>query len=229
MIKTVFLVFLVLSVGAGCTFLEKSPEKEADPENLFFDYSIRAEEGKEEVICRFQYRLGGPAGDAVLIEPGMVTIDGEKIAPDSARFTGGYYEINKPLAEFSGTHEVIFTNPAGKKYSEKIEFIPFSLAKELPAKIRREPFKIKLDHFPKRETPLRLVVTDTSFGTSWINEVIAVVNAEVAITGPMLAGLKSGPLSLELYREELKPLSSVTRAGGRLELTYVLKRETELE
>ena len=222
-------LFFLSVIVAGCSENETSQTVARDPENIYFDYVITGEETGEFVTCKFQYRMGGPEGDALELHDSIkVELDGERIQPDSSRFSGIYYEAVKPLNDFKGRHTIVFTSPNGKKYQEDFEFIPFSLETPLPPVINRKELVIRLKDFPSDRTPLRIVLTDTAFGTSWVNKHVAVTNGELKISTQMLARLKNGPIGLELHYETERKPRHTTRAGGRIVITYSLKRELEL-
>jgi hypothetical protein len=230
LIRPSLLILFLAAIMPACNNEEETGStRNVNPERIYFDYVITAEEGSESVTCRLQYKLGGKNGPALLLDsPGRVEMDGRVLAPDSAKYTGAYYEIDTTLSAFTGRHTIVYTASDGRQYREEFEFRPFTLAAELPERVKREDLVIRLKNFPFRETPVRLVLTDTSFGTTWINETIGVVNGELVITRQMLEGLRSGPIGLEIYREEERRLRQRTRQGGRISITYGLKREFEL-
>jgi hypothetical protein len=51
----------------------------------------------------------------------------------------------------------------------------------------------------------------------------------ITITRQDLDNLKNGPISLEFYRDDEKRLEETTRKGGRLFISYGLKRVFELK
>ena len=214
---------------AACWNVEHGRDRDVDPETLFFDYRIWAEEGEDNIICMFQYKAGGPDGTALVLDEGSsVQLDGKLLHVDSAKFTGAYYELEKPLTGFTGRHIIVFTGSNGKQYKEEFEFRPFHLFTELPEEVKHRPFVIKLRDFPVRETPVHLVITDTAFASDDINEIIPIVKGEVVIDAYMLSKIKKGPVTLEVYREEERQLKQRTRAGGKILIKYGLKRDFEL-
>jgi hypothetical protein len=136
-----------------------------------------------------------------------------------------YYEVDSTVSGFAGKNSVVFTGPYKKQYREDFEFHPLGLARELPDTIDRKPFRLQLTGMPVRESPVRLVMTDTAFESDWVNELTGVVKGEVDITVPMLRSLKPGPITLEIYREEDHALMKAPKRGGRMSLLYSLKRE----
>ena len=217
-------IFLFTTViVAGCT----NRDQVYNTDSLFFDYTINAEEGSEMVTVKLQFKRNSVTGKAIEVK-GKVEFDGQVIKSDSTELSGFYYEIQKPLNLFTGKHTIVFTAPDNKQYKQEFEFTPFTIENELPEQVSRQPFTIKLNNFPQRETPVRLVMLDTAFESEGINEEIPIVKGELVIDDFILRQLKSGPIIMEIYREQEIPLKQSTKAGGRLAITYSLRREFEL-
>jgi hypothetical protein len=210
----------------GCTNHDKV-HKKINYDDLYFDYNVTAEEGDENVTCVFQYK-NGAEGKAVNIDPAEVELDGQKIETDSAKLSGFYYEVQKPIDSFTGKHTIVFISSDGKGYKNEFEFSPFSLAEELPAKIKRELFTIQLKNFPATEKSVRLLLLDTAFTSAGFNDLVPVINGKIEIGELILSTIKKGPINLELYLEQEFPLKQTTKAGGKISITYGLKREFEL-
>lgn len=214
---------LIAAIVSGCT----NRDQVYNTDNLFFDYAVNAEESNEMVTIKLQFKRESITGQAIEIK-GKIELDGEIIEADSTELSGFYYEIQKPLDSFIGKHTIVFTAPDKKQYKEEFEFIPFTIVTELPEQVNRQPFTISLNNFPQRETPVRLVMLDTAFESEGINEEIPIVKGELAIDDFILRQLKTGPVIMEIYREQEIPLKQATKAGGRLAITYSLRREFEL-
>ena len=212
----------------SCTSNEIENSKDVNPNAVFFDYEIWADEGKD-VTVNLQYRMGGKNGTTlVLDEPSKVSLDGEQLNVDSAKVTGAYYEIQKPAASFAGKHTISFTDLNNKEYNEEFEFTPFTLQPEIPATLNRGDlvFSFKgldsVDH-------LSVILTDTSFTSVDINDIDSVKNGRLVISADRLSALVNGPINLQLYKEKEKPVKNGTKEGGRLLLRYGIKREFELK
>jgi hypothetical protein len=219
---------LLLITAISCKEADDNNAKDG-VSNLYFDCVITADESDPEVTCKIQYKTGGYGGTAVSIQkPGRVELDGEELAPDSSRFSGVYYESRKALAGFSGRHVIQLVTGDNKPYREEFEFRPFKLEEDLPTVINREGLNLKLVDLPAGTRSLRVVMTDTSFGTSWINKKVKLVDGSLPITSAMLARLKNGPVGLEIYYEEEIKAKQAAPKGGRIAITYSLKRELEL-
>ena len=225
--KQIWLMSIVFLLS--CTSDEIGSSKDVNPEAVFFDYEIWAEEGKEDVTVNIQYRMGGKNGTTlVLDEPSKVLLDGEPLTVDSAKVTGAYYEIQRPISSFSGKHSITFIDLNRKEYKEEFDFIPFSLDPDVPATLNRGDliFNFKgLDSI----TYLNVILTDTSFNSADINDVDTVKNGRLVISAERLSALINGPINLQFHREMEKPMKNSTKEGGKLYMHYGLKREFELK
>src|SRR5215213_10133191 len=131
------LLICLTAVIVACNSAEMRPGKNADPDAIYAEYRISAQEEDENVSCIFQFKSGGPNGSTILLnEPGKIELDGEMVPADSARFAGIYYEVVKPINAFTGKHSIVFTASNKKQYREDFEFIPFKLANELSPTIK---------------------------------------------------------------------------------------------
>ncbi|MGZ5189536.1 MAG: hypothetical protein ACXWCZ_00880 [Flavisolibacter sp.] len=223
-----FQFFIIASITVACNNNEDDigSSRNVNPESIYFDYIISADEESQNVLSMFKFRVGGPEGTTLLLKnPSKVELDGEQIEADSARFTGVYYERVKPIRDFVGKHTIKFTASNNKEYVQEFEFKPFSLSEELPQTISRKVFAIQLRDFPVKETGLHIVMIDTAYATNDVNERVVIENGRVLISPFMLNQLKNGPISIELTGEEQKSIQNRTKAGGKLSLRYGLKRE----
>lgn len=213
----------------SCTSDEIGSSKDVNPDAVFFDYEVWAEEGKEDVTINVQYRMGGKNGTTlVLEEPSKVLLDGEQLNVDSAKVTGAYYEIQRPVASFSGKHSITFIDLNRKEYTEEFEFTPFSLDPDVPATLNRGDlvFNFKgLDSIAY----VNVILTDTSFHSADINDIDTVKNGRLVISGNRLSALINGPINLQFHKEVEKPMKNGTKEGGKLYMHYGLKREFELK
>jgi len=223
---TVVLILGFAAIVTGCTNHDKV-HKKINYDDLYFDYNVTAEEGDENVTCVFQYK-NGAEGKAVNIEPAEVELDGQKIETDSAKLSGFFYEVQKPIDSFAGKHTIVFTTPDEKHYQNEFTFSPFTLEGELPEKIDRKPFLIPLKNFPSGVKSVRLLMLDTAFKSEGFNDLVPVINGKINIDQSVLKTVQNGPINFELYMEQQLPLKQTTRAGGKISITYGLKREFEL-
>lgn len=207
---------------------ENGNSSKVESERIYFDYKISAEEGRDAAVM-LQYRVGGKDGNTLAIEePGKVVFDGAELKADSARLTGFFYELIRPIDEFKGPHTIVFIDRNKKQHKEEFKFEPFRLAAELPESIKKAPFVIKLDEVDASPVNIRLVITDTSHSSPDVNEEMLITKGEIKVDEKMLNALTTGPVALEIYKEETRPLRERSRAGGRISITYGLKRQFEL-
>jgi hypothetical protein len=226
-LKDIFLVSLVFIFS--CTSNEIGNSKDVNPDAVFFDYEIWAEEGKEDVTVNLQYRMGGKNGTTlVLDEPSKVMLDGEQLKVDSAKVTGAYYEVQRPLSSFTGKHMISFIDLNKKEYNEEFEFRPFTLEPDVPSTLNRGDLVFNFKGLEPIDY-LGVILTDTSFTSHDINDIDTVRNGRLVIKADRLSALINGPIHLQFYREQLLPLKKPTKEGGKFMITYGLKRDFELK
>jgi len=200
--------------------------KDVNPESIFYDYRIWAEEESPNVTVMLQYRFGGEEGTTlVLEEPSKVSLDGMPLRFDSAKLTGAFYEHVRPIEDFVGRHTIEFTDNKAEIHKETFQFLPFSLKEEIPETIKMQPFSINLKDFPAEPTKIRLVMIDTAFDSPDVNEEMMVRNGLIPVSQKFLSRLVEGPITMEIYREEETPLKNASKEGGRLLMTYGLRRQ----
>ncbi|HEU5164665.1 MAG TPA: hypothetical protein VFU29_03955 [Chitinophagaceae bacterium] len=226
-LKDIFLVSLVFIFS--CTSDEIENSKDVNPDAVFFDYEIWAEEGKEDVTVNLQYRMGGKNGTTlVLDEPSKVLLDGEQLKVDSAKVTGAYYEVQRPISSFAGKHTISFTDLNKKEYNEEFEFRPFTLDPDVPSTLSRGDLIFSFKGLDPVDY-LSVILTDTSFTSRDINDVDTVKNGRLVIRADRLSALINGPIHLQFFREQVLPLKRPTKEGGKFMITYGLKRDFQLK
>ena len=224
-----FLLFLLAPVlFFSCTSNEIGNSKDVNPDAVYFDYKIWGEEGKDDITVLLQYRFGGKNGTTLLLnDPASVSIDGMEIPTDSSKLTGAFYEVMSPLNNFSGKHTILFTDLNKKTYEEEFSFQPFTLKTEIPGQIKRSDLIFEMEGLEPVDY-IRVFATDTSFESSGINRIDTVKNGRILISLADLVSLVNGPINLEFYKEDERPVKNGTKEGGVIAITYGLKREFEL-
>lgn len=225
------LLFFFIGLPVVISSCLNSDKKSGDinPSAIYFDYKISAEEGNDNLTVILQYRDGGEDGDAfTLMEPAKVWLDEETIAADSSKMTGTYYEIHKTIASFSGKHTIKFIDWNKKQYHEEFNFQPLRLQTEIPDTINRDNLIFQFDGL-EPEDNVRVLLTDTSFFNDGVNRLDTVRNGRLIISKDDLELLADGLVQLEFIREYERPVKNGTKAGGRLAITYSLKREFVLK
>jgi hypothetical protein len=229
MFKNFFWIVPFAFLLAACTNNEPGVKKNIDPEAIYFDYRVWGDEENGDVTVRLQYFTGDMEGSTVLWEPpGKVEFDGEVLQADSSRMNGFYYETGIPLENFPGRHSIVFTDLSKKQYKEEFDFPLIFLKKELPAVINREELVLELVGLDSGGI-VKVLITDTSFYGRGIERMDTVRNDSIIITPRDLENLKNGPVYLEIYKEEEWPLKQPGKAGGKLSLSWGLKRAFELK
>jgi hypothetical protein len=229
--KTINSSLLFLSILSVCFFFisctsnEIGNGKDVNPNAIYFDYRIWGNEGDDAITVMLQYRFGGSNGTTlVLEEPSKVELDGQQIITDSSRMTGAFYEMVKPVKEFTGKHSIVFTDINQKQYKEEFSFQPIALRTTIPAEIERDELVFELDGLDPIDY-VRVLLNDTSFVSEGINRMDTVRNGRVIISRQDLETVVNGPIHLELYKEVERPVRNGTDEGGKLAITYGVKRE----
>jgi hypothetical protein len=216
------LVFPVLFIG--CQSNEVGNSNDVDPDSIWFDYKITGEEGNPDITVLLQYRYGGSNGTTLLlVEPSMVKVDGVALKGDSSRMTGAFYELIRPVSQFMGKHEILFTDLNEKDYREIFYFQPMYLLTDLPDTIQRTDLYFELQGL-EEEDFVRVLLTDTSFTSPGINRLESVKNGKLTIKKTDLEKLVNGPIHLELIKENEKKVKAATNEGGRIAINYGLRR-----
>jgi len=223
------LFVLLLSIPSiflfSCNSNEIGSSKDVNPEAIYFDYKIWGDEGNDNLTVKLQYRFGGENGTTLTLEkPAKVELDGEIIPVDSTKMLGAFYETEKSIENFNGEHTITFTAFNEKKYREKFGFQAISLKTKLPAALKRGKMLLEVDGLEAKDF-VRVILTDTSYASEGINRVDKIKNGQIIITEEDLKSLVNGPIQLELIKEEERAVKNGTREGGRISISYGLKRE----
>ena len=110
-------------------------------DDIFFEYSINAEEGNDSVSVLLKFKEYDEYGQAISIEPGRVSLDGVSIAADSTPMTGPFYALYKHINDFTGKHRIEVVLPDQHKYRDEFSFQPFSVRSPIPDTLKRNKLK----------------------------------------------------------------------------------------
>ena len=80
----------------------------------------------------------------------------------------------------------------------------------------------------RQQLSILVIVSDTAKFSEGIVRVDTVINGRITITKHDLENLLSGPIHLEFARDDEKRIKNGTKQGGRMTISYELKREMEL-
>ena len=204
---------------------EPDSSDEVDPEAIYFDYQVKGEEGNDYITVLLQFRFGGENGGTLTLnEPGKVELDGEVVAGDSSKITGTYYEIQKPIEIFTGKHSIVFTGSDKNIYKDEFNFKLLSLITTIGDTLRRSDMIFEFSGL-EPEDYIRVLLTDTSFTGDGINRLDTARNGRLLITKEDFQNLVNGPVQLEFIREYERRIKNGMGEGGKLQITYSLKRE----
>ena len=225
--KKILFPFLpaLLFLLTGCKNDKRAPAgEEGDGPYIYFDYEINGEEGFDKLTVLARFRNGGENDETItLAAPEKVELDGEIFPADSAALSGTYYELNKPVETFAGSHSIAFTDFNGKKYTEKFDFEPLGLATAIADTLYRNNISFEFTGVKENER-VKVLMTDTSFVNDGVMKWFTVKNGGIRLALSDLASLANGPIQLELIKEEDREIEKGTLAGGRLRSRYVLRR-----
>ena len=227
-VKAISFIYLLPIFLFSCTSNEIGNSKDVNPDRIYFDYQVRGDERDTSVTLYLQYRMGGPNGTTLVVDPpAKVQLDSEIIPVDSARLSGAYYEIQKRSQSFAGRHSILFTDANNKQYDQEFIYQPFKLKTKIPATINRSDLAFDFLGLAS-EDYIRVILTDTSFMSKDIHEIDTVKNNRLVVTADKLKNLTDGPITLQFYKEIEKPIRNGTKEGGRISISYGLQREFEL-
>jgi hypothetical protein len=219
--------------GFACRHNDKragiGSSSEVSAESVFLDYQVMGEEGNDSITLLLQFRAWNEYGGTLLLDPpGAVQLDGEFIKADSANVTGAYYEIQKPVAGFNGDHTILFTYNADKKNTAHFTFQQMELATEIPPRVYHDSLDLSFRGLDSGDL-VRVLLTDTLFGSEGIDRLDTVKNGHIIITPDNLKMLTNGPIQLQLVKESETPIKNGDKRRGRLYMSYRLKREFLLD
>lgn len=218
--------FSVISIA--CKNKDKKFTEEVNDDDIFFDYKISGEEGYDNLTILLKFKSGDKTGDAISAnEIEEVKLDDEILIPDSSKMNGTFYELQKPIASFSGKH-FIKVNTGKKEYIEEVNFTPLDLLTTISEQINREDLVLDFSGL-EIEDYVRVLLTDTSFFNDGINRIDTVRNNQLIIRKTDLDNLADGPILMEFIREFQRPVENGTEAGGRVRINYTLRRTFNLQ
>lgn len=230
--RTVLFLALVLAPGllmTSCTSNEIGSSKDVNAESIYLDYAVWGTEEGGEMTTKLQFRFAGPNGTTLVLDkPAQVELDGTVVPVDSSRMLGAYYERIQPVQSFAGHHTIRFTDPSGKSFSEEFDFQPFSLKTAIPAALERGDLQLELEGLAPVDY-LHIMLNDTSSMGRSIDRYDTVRGGRILITRSELDSLQSGPIRLEINRDDERELGKPTVEGGKLSISYGLRREFQLK
>lgn len=229
MARLFVLTIIISSVFISCHSNEIAEGKDVNPEAVYLSYRVSGDEETAIATVQLQFRFGGKNGTTlVLTDPAGVTLDGKQLAVDSSRFNGAYYETMIPVAEFAGKHTIVFTGNDGRQYKEEFDYPVMTFKEELPAQVKRGALNLELNGLNENDR-VEVILTDTSYTSKDVARMDTVKNGHIHISDLDMDNLSNGPIVLELIRQENRWMDQAPKEGGRIQISYGLKREFVLE
>ena len=215
----------LLLVLISCTNRDEKIVKYKDSDAMYFDYQVWGDDEKQVMTIMLQFRQGDAEGKAIALkEPAKVEVDKRQLQADSTKLSGVYYEYETTVDSFAGKHTILLKSKSGKSYSEKFEFHPFRIISNWPDTVHRKGLTLQFEGLDQ-EDYIRIIALDTLFRSNGINEVDTLKYGKMVLTTQQLKSLGSGPVRIEFYKEQEKPVKDGTTAGGYLLVTYAVKKD----
>ena len=213
------LVFLI-----SCSGNDRRAGAISNPEELYLDYRITAEEGNDKLTVLLRFR-DEEEGDAFMLPPGTtVLLDNSALEADSSKRTGGFYETHLAIDSFQGKHTLLLKQGDQTIHEQSFDFFPMLLEEEPGDSVSRQDLILRLGGVQKEEY-VRVIATDTAFYSEGINRMDTIRDRRLLISQTDLETLVNGPVQLLLSREWEIPLEKGERRMGRLSVSYSLRRE----
>jgi hypothetical protein len=231
--RRVLEIMCILSVFVFSACKQRDAERTSrniHPNQVYFDYKISGSQESENVVVMLQFRFKGSQGPTLFLDtPSGVKIDGMPIPGDSTRMTGPYYEIIFQANGFEGTHSIEYTNIDGDKFSEDFEYQPMMINGLADSSINQnEDLVLDIDGLDSVDY-VRIVLTDTSRYNEGINRLDTIRDRRLMITREDLQELSPGPLQMVLTREYERPVKNGSKRGGKIAITYEIRKELYLQ
>ncbi len=225
--KQFFLVLVALCGFAACNNKDENTKAESSIE-IYEEYKISAEEGKEAVTIRAQFRREGKTGSSIFLkDQSKLLFDGEPLAADSVGKIGWFYEVQKRLDEFEGGHNFVFIDEDGTREERPFDFQLFTLD-SFPLSVSRKQLILNLPGL-ENNSPVHLILTDTAFISNDINTIDTVKKGVLVIKQESLSNLENGPVNLQIIFKQTKNIQKRGAAAGRLTATYSIRRSFNLK
>ncbi|MFZ4771484.1 MAG: hypothetical protein ACOYLO_14975 [Ferruginibacter sp.] len=220
------LPFLLVPFLFSCNTEEIGNSKDVAPDTIYTSYTMAYSEGESLVNCTAQFRFAGPLGTTlVLNNPSNIQLDGHSIPIDSSSSRGAFYEFNKPMSTFTGSHTWSFTDIAGKTYEEPFMFEPVTLQSELPATIKTADLLLKFNGVNDNDS-MSVTVIDTTKPDADNEQKYRISNGTVLLPAALFKNLKPGTLKLYCYLIRKKALQNCPKEGGLISEIHYLKERT---
>jgi hypothetical protein len=200
-------------------------------DELFMDYQVTGEEGADQVSVLVQFRERNSYGPTVELRPGSgIKLDGKRLELNKGTRNGPIYIASLPVHEFTGGHQLVYTDLKGRDWKQEFIFSVFTLVGDsvLSRPIDSAGFILTLKGRPPLKK-IRVLMTDTSYAGEEIDKTVAVNNNRVQIKKNDLKELRPGPVQLELVAEQHKTIERKGQTSGTLSVAYTLRREFHWE
>lgn len=227
--NSIYILLLSFLAGWGCSDSPGPHAGDKKGSQLYCDYRVSGDDESGHVTVLMQFRAGGADGPGVLLEePAAVYLDSYTLDADSSRNHGVYYEQRWLAHEFDGRHVIRYIDLAGDTLVEQFHFPVFGFRDSFPARIPVADLEIELTGLEGEDT-LHILMMDTSYKSRGVDRYIQLINNKIRIPAEDISRLRKGPVLLDIYRDVDRQLGSEPAGGGRLFLSWALRRRFVLE
>ncbi len=218
-------LFFLIGISA-CTSNEIGESKDVAQDKIYQEYSIRFAEGNEKVAVNGQFRFAGSNGTTlVLSKPSQLAFDNEILKVDSSGAQGAYYRVDKPIANFYGTHHFVFTDINNKKFDNDFSFDTFRLVNVPASASKKQGLNLSFQSAALQPGDVINVSSANSDSSFTVNHQSADGNS-INIPSKELLRQKNNELKLEATLTRKLNLQQNTAEGGEMYIRYELKAVT---
>jgi len=227
-----FLGWGLLPILAGLAACKSEKEREStsemEPDGIFHDYQVNANEDTDSVTVLLYFREYDEFGYGLRLDtPATILFDGQAVPAYKLEIPGSYYEVNRYAPDFAGRHSIQYTDKRGQLAEIPFNYQPMQVVSELPAVLTSDSLLIQLSGVDSGDI-VHIVLTDTTYAGEGIERLDTVYGGKILISAGELASLAPGPVQLELIRETSRELGEEGHMRGQLRTTYHIRREMTL-
>lgn len=222
---TLYLAALFSVLVPACAPKNTISSASVDPASIYQDYAISVMKKSTTVVGIF--RDGGPEGRVIeLRAPSRLEYNGDPVKKDRRVYSESA-AYTSYLQEFFSDSTLVFTDPTGKNYTNKLTIDPVEL-KSGPVSIdRSHDIVIELTRPVKVNETLVTTVALTArndssgrLGYITLENNFAEGRSSIIIRATDLARLASGSGVISIKVRAEKPLDENTGGGGRMAYDY---------
>jgi hypothetical protein len=224
--SSIFLFLLTAVMVAGCR--ERGRQAAASDPGLFVELTVTASNESPLADATLFWREEDQQGAGrALGEKESVLLDGKPLEVDSALVGGVFYRQQLPVETAEGSHRLELKRGADR-VSQLFTLRPFVLEAPSAPLRRGEPLLLRTGEEAGSRARFQVALTDTAFLTDDLFDVFTAEEGMIRIPADRLKALSTGPLFLQVQREEVTPFLVSPRFSGNITTRYGLQQQLEL-